>query len=131
MGMAVEMPGAFQDPGPRPARVMTEENTLALVGDFQLLRRRLVPLERSDDRVDPVLSLVVMVAQDQDLAAHKPRENASYAVAVVQAHGKIPEVIDDVIWFHDGVPVADQGFIHVVDVGERPFAGRRRQHQRM
>ena len=45
MDMAVEMPGAFQDPGPGSARVVAEENTLAPVGDFELLRRPLVPFE--------------------------------------------------------------------------------------
>lgn len=131
MGMAVEMPGAFQDSGPGPAWVVTEKNSLALVGDFQLLRRRLVPLKGRDDRMDPVLSLVVMIAKDQDLPAHEPRENASYAITVVEAHGKIPEVIDDVIWVHDGVPAPDHKFIHVANVGEGTAAGRRRQHKLM
>jgi len=45
MGMAVEMPTPFQDPRPCPARVVTEEDALPVVGDFQLLCRRLVPPE--------------------------------------------------------------------------------------
>jgi hypothetical protein len=131
MGMAVKVPSAFQESRPRPAWVVAEEHTLALVGDFQLLRRRLVPSERGDDRMNPVLSLVIMIAEDQDLAAHEPRENASHTVAIVKAHGKVPQVKNDVIRLHDGVPGADQGFVHVTHVCERPVAGCRRQHQRM
>ena len=58
-------------------------------------------------------------------------EDASHAIAIVQPHGKVPEMIDDVIRLHDGVPGTDQRFIHVADVGERPVAGCRCQHQRM
>src|SRR5690606_9670449 len=104
VGMAVEMPGSLQYPGPRPAWVMAEENTLTPVGDFQLLRRWLVPFKGGDDRMNPVLPLIVMVAENQDLAAHEPRENTSDTVAVVEPHGKIPEVIDHVIRLHDGIP---------------------------
>ena len=72
VGVSVKMPTPFQDSRPRPAWVMTEKNTLALIGDFQLLRRWQVPLKRGDDRVNPVLPLIVMIANDQDLAAHEP-----------------------------------------------------------
>jgi len=73
---------------------VTKEDTPPFIGDFQLLRWRLVPSERGDDRVDPVLPLIIMIAKNQDLASHEPRKNASHAIAVVQAHGKIPEMID-------------------------------------
>ena len=129
MSMTIEMPGAFQDSGPRPAWVMTEEHPLAVVGDFQLARWRLLPCKRSDDGMNLVRRLVIVVAENQKLATHEAREESTHAVAVVKTHGKITQMIDDIVWSHDAVPSADQEFIHVADVGERAVAGCRRQHQ--
>lgn len=95
--MAIEMPGAFPDSGPRPAGIVGEEDPLSSVRYLKLLGWRLRPLQGRDDRVNGIRRLVVMVAQDQHLAAHQSREDRANPVAVVEAHREIPDVKNRVI----------------------------------
>src|SRR5690606_9191116 len=92
--------------------------------------RDLFPPEPGDDPVNHVLLPVVMVPEDENLAAVEALEDRANPVAIVQAESEIPEMVDDVVRTNDIVPGADQELVHLPGVVERTRSAQiRAEHQ--
>src|SRR5690606_33272040 len=68
VAVAKEMPGAFPEAGPRPLGAVRQYALLPVIIGFVVLRA-ILPSEPGDDPVNYVLLPVVMVPEDENLAA--------------------------------------------------------------
>src|SRR5690606_26547175 len=119
VAVAKEMPGAFPEAGPRPLGVVRQKDPLPVIIGLVVLRD-ILPSEPGDDPVNYVLLPVVMVPEDENLAAVETGKDRPDSRFVMQSEGEIPEMVDDVLVPDDLVPGADQELVHLPRGIERP-----------
>lgn len=110
--MAVQMPSTVMALVPNPKGVMAESQSFAV--NLRLMVRVVSIVEMAS--VAP--SQTVMVAFDEDNQAIETAEIGVKHV-VFLAEAEIPQVIDQIVWFDDCVPVRNQCLVHFHAVFER------------
>ncbi|WP_322886503.1 hypothetical protein U8C31_18215 [Sinorhizobium medicae] len=97
---------------------MVQTDAFAVELDFGIVSGRLVPCQATDGFPWLPVAVEIVIAQDQALPTLETVENLLGTSFVVT--GKVTQVPDDVVWFHNRIPDVDQEFVHLIRGRERP-----------